>query len=93
MVMAQLTTSIHRFALEWDPQDFEISQVPQAFTEDLSDSDAFMDTIFNKHYNTCLPVYVPSTSKTYLAISLHGQAFVKYNSMNVETFSIRTKTF
>ena len=78
VAMKQITSSLYKFVMDWEPADFIINIPPPTNEDDGSgqDSVTVSEEVFRKKYNACQPVYVPSFKKFYLAIK--ADWFSKY---------------
>jgi hypothetical protein len=64
---AQLTKGIYEFVDDWEPGDLVVPEL-QSSIDGGCGTEAMLGEIFSKTYKACVPVYVPSLRKTYIAV-------------------------
>ena len=57
------------FVQNWEPEDLKFAPLAPSDSTTTDDGDGRdLDSIFQKTYEACVPVYIPSLDKAYLAI-------------------------
>ena len=69
LATSQIIKSLYMFVQNWEPEDLKFAPLAPSDSTTTDDGDGRdLDSIFQKTYEACVPVYIPSLDKAYLAI-------------------------